>query len=103
MNKEKLKHLVRETGMLRADLAAGASIEEGSLTVELSNRDLAAIVYALAQCWLTEYVSGVEGYEVLLDFLGEASSTILAADADVDGAINQILSKENPEAEADGA
>ena len=98
-----MKTFVREVAELRRELAAGAEIEEGTLTVELSNRDLAAIVYALAQCWLSEYISGAEGYRTIIDLVGEASSTILAADADIDGAINQILGKENPEAEADGA
>lgn len=103
MNKEKIVRLVKETGELRKGLIA-SGVEDGSLTVELSNRDLAAIVYALSSAWISEYISGAEGYRVILDMLGDASSTILAADADIDGAIDQILSgRENPEEAADGA
>ena len=106
MNKEKLKSLVRETGELRRDLAAGAEIEKGTLTVELSNRDLAAIIYALSSTWLSEYVSQVEGYTVMLDLLGEASSTILVADAatGMEKGLDALLGgKANPEVEGDGA
>ena len=106
MNKEKLKTFVREVAELRRILARGDDIEEGTLTVELSNNDLAAIVYALSQCWLTEYVSAVKGYERILDLVGDVSSAILVADAAVnmDKGLSALLGgKENPEAEGDGA
>lgn len=103
--RKKIIQLIRETAELRHEVLAHG-IEEGTLTVELTNRDLAAIVYALSCCWISEYVAASPGYREILDMVGDASATILAADAgpQIDKAINEILSgKENPEVDGDGA
>ena len=104
MTRTNILQVIRETAALRRDLLAHG-IEEGSLTVELSNRDLSAIVYALACTWISEYVSGLEGHEKMRQLISGASDTILAADAgtQVDKAIEQILGKHNPEVDGDGA
>ena len=105
MTREKIIRVIRETADLRRELLA-RGIEDGSLTVELSNRDLSAIVYALACTWISEYVAASPGYEEMLAMVSDVSATILAADAgmQVDRAIEQILgSKENPEVDGDGA
>ena len=104
MTREKILKLIRETAALRRDLLAHG-IEEGSLTVELSNRDLSAIVYALACTWISEYVNGLEGHEEMRQLISGASDTILAADCgpQIDRAIDQILGRQNPEVEGDGA
>ena len=104
MTREKIFQVIRETAALRRELLA-RGIEEGSLTVELSNRDLSAIVYALASTWISEYVNGFEGYEEMRSMISSASDAILAADAgtQVDKAIEQILGKHNPEVDGDGA
>ena len=88
----KIVKLAKETAQLRAELLV-AEIEEGTLTVELSNADLSAIVYSLALSWLSEYVNGMEGEERILNLIGGASSAILAADAapHIEDAINRIL------------
>ena len=100
----KILKLVRETAQMRRELI-DHGIEEGTLTVELSNRDLAAIVYALSCCWISEYVAASPGWEEMLSMVGDASATILVADAgpQIDKAIDSILGKTNPEEEADGA
>ena len=96
MTREKIIQVIRETAALRRELLA-RGIEDGSLTVELSNRDLSAIVYALACTWISEYVAASPGYEEMRQLISGASDTILAA------AIEQILGKHNPEVDGDGA
>ena len=104
MTRINILQVIRETAALRRDLLAHG-IEEGSLTVELSNRDLAAIVYALSCTWISECVNGLEGHEKMRQLIGGASDTLLAADCgpQVDRAIDQILGKHNPEVDGDGA
>ena len=104
MSREKIIKLIRETAELRRELLA-YGVEEGTLTVELTNRDLSALVYALACTWISEYVAASPGYREIMDMVGDASATILAADCgpQIDRAIDQILGKHNPEVDGDGA
>ena len=103
--RQTLLTVIRETAALRRELIT-RGVEEGSLTIEFSNRDLAAVVYALSCTWISEYVSGIEGYEEMRRMISSASDAILVADCgpQIDRAIEQILGgRENPEEEADGA
>ena len=102
--RQTLLTVIRETAALRREIIT-RGVEEGSLTIEFTNRDLAAIVYALSCTWISEYVSGIEGYEEMRSMISSASDAILAADAgtQVDKAIEQILGKHNPEVDGDGA
>ena len=89
---DKMLQLVKELAELRREIVQKDTPEEG-LEVKLTGSDLAAIVYALALSYVTEWVNGQNGHRKVMGMLGGASATILSADVapHLDGFLDELL------------
>lgn len=102
---QRMVRFVKETALLRREIAQAEDFEEG-ITVTFNGRELAAVVYALALSYISEWVNGDNGHRKIMQMISDASATILAVGSseEIDKAINLILGgKENPEEAGDGS
>ena len=94
---QRIENFVRDTAALRA------------LIIETEDPDVAArkaVTYALAACWIAEFVEQAPGYRKIIAAIGGASQEIItqAFQADLDRGLEELLAgRENPEVEGDGA
>lgn len=83
---ERVKRFVRETSEIRKEIISG-----------LEDREAKAIVYALSCAWISEWLAREPGYEVVLEAIGEASGSIIAASyrPELDKLLDEITGEQN--------
>lgn len=98
---ERITRFVKETSLLRKDLA-GATEFGGPITLEFSGADLAALVYALALTYITEWLNHQPEREKVMLMISDASAAVLAqsSSGELDAFLKEVL---DPEEEDDAA